>query len=328
MVKMKTQNFKYGIRLFLTLFVLILIQGCDFGELKQKAVTGEATVVTDETLAPLMKEFDSEFERLNPEAKLNYTIQPSKVAVTELLNRDVKSILIGRELTEEELQFAKKVNLEITKHEVAVDGIGFIVNPENPVERLTSEDLKNIFSGKITKWSQIKVEDEEQNQNVLKKLKGAKDDIKLYIQRPNSSLYDLVKDSSLKINAFAESSVICSTSVQILESIRKDINGIGIINLSWISKGNQDEQDTTVKPVRISFITSSGTHRDYAMFHQGTVAYKSYPYFRKIYLYTAEVDINVIMGFITFLLNKDGQTIVLKNGLVPVSQPLRIIKLE
>jgi len=324
---MKTLN-KYVISLLITFFALILFQGCEYGEIKQKAVTGEATVVTDETLAPLMKEFEFEFERLNPEAKLNYTIQPAKVAITELLNRDVKSILIGRELTEEELQFAKKVNLELTKYEVALDGIGFIVSPESPVERLTSEDLKKIFSGQVNKWSQIKVEDEEQNQNVLKKLKGAKDDIKLFIQRPNSSLYDLVKDTALKINSFAESSVICSTSVQILESVRKNINGIGIINLSWISKGNQDEQDTTIRPVRISFITPTGTQRDYAMFHQGTVAYRSYPYIRKIYLYTSEVDINVITGFVTFLLNKDGQTVVLKNGLVPVNQPLRIIKLD
>lgn len=326
-MKMKILN-KPEIHLLITFFALILIQGCDYGELKQKAVTGESTIVSDETLAPLMREFKSEFERLNPEAKLNYTVQPSKVAITELLNRDVKSILVGRELNEEELQFAKKVNLELKKYEVALDGIGFIVSPESPIERLTSEDLKKIFSGQVTKWSQIKVEDEEQNQNVLKKLKGAKDDIKLYIQRPNSSLYDLVKDSALKINAFAESSVICSTSVQILESVRKNMSGIGVINLSWISIGNQDEQDSTIRPVRISFITPSGTQRDYAIFHQGTVAYRSYPYIRKIYFYTSEVDINVITGFVSFLLNKDGQTIVLKNGLVPVSQPLRIIKLD
>jgi len=38
---------------------------------------------------------------------------------------------------------------------IAWDALAFIVNPSNPVDNLSSEQIKNIFSGKITNWSTV-----------------------------------------------------------------------------------------------------------------------------------------------------------------------------
>ena len=157
---------------------------------------------------------------------------------------------------------------------------------------------------------------------------GKDDEIKLFIQRPNSSVYEFVKDSVLFGSEYSQAARICSTSVQMLEAIRKNKSAIGIINLSQISIGQQDVQDTTVRPVRVSYFTKDGVQHDFIIFHQGTVAYKTYPYIRKFTLYSTELGISTVTGFATFLLNKDGQKIVLEKGLVPVSQPVRIIKLD
>ncbi|HPS63960.1 MAG TPA: substrate-binding domain-containing protein [Ignavibacteria bacterium] len=314
--------------LILAAIPFLIFSGCDWGQNKSKAITGEITIEVDENFASLMETFKTEFERLNPEAKINYVIKPAKVARTDLLNHDTKVIMIGGGFTKDEEDFISQHKIEFIKYDIAIDGIGFIVNPSSPVERLTSEDLKKIFTGEYTKWSQIKALDEDQNQAVKKKMTGKDDEIKLYIQRPNSSAYEFVKDSVLFGADFSKAARICSTSVQMMESIRSNKSAIGIINLSSISTGKQDAQDTTVRPIRVSYFTKEGVQHDFIIFHQGTVAYKTYPYFRKFTIYTTELGISTVTGFATFLLNKDGQKIVLEKGLVPVSQPVRIIKLD
>ncbi|MBN1633464.1 MAG: substrate-binding domain-containing protein [Ignavibacteria bacterium] len=310
------------------LYFNIIIQGCDFGEIKQKSVTGETTVYVDENLEPLLNDLKTDFEREYKEAKVNFVVKPAKVILTELINGDIKEVMVARDFNQEESDFIKKKSLEVKRYELAFDGIGFIVNPENPAERLTSDDLKKIFTGEYTKWSQIKVQDEEQNVNVKKKMTARNDEIKVYIQRPNSSTYELVKDSVLYGAEFSQSAKICSTSVQMLESIRKYENSIGIINLAWLTVGRQDILDSTVRALRISKITPSGKQYDFEIFHQGTVAYKKYPYIRKVNYFSTEFAITASEGFVTFLLKPGGQKVFLNKGLVPRTQPVRLIQIE
>ena len=324
MIKISTHIFY----LFIVFLLAILVYSCDFDEIKSKATTGEMTVYVDENVEPLMIHLKKEFERLNPEAKLNLVFKPTKNVIAELLNGDCGLIIITRGFDEEEKGFIEKHKIELQIYGIAIDAIAFIVNVDNPVSRLTSTDLKEIFTGKYTEWSQIESQDEEQNKNVLKELKGKNSNIKLFIQRPNSSTYNYVKDSVLAGLDYSKNSTLCSTSVQMLEMIRKNKNAIGISNLSWLSKGNQDELDSTIKALRISKIHSSGRQDDFAQFHQGLVFNKKYPYRRKVILYTTDFGIKLSTGLITFLLSKEGQKVVVENGLVPISQPIRTIQIQ
>jgi len=312
----------------LLLIILALISGCDFTEIKSKSTIGEMSIEVDENIEPVLPFLKSEFERLNPEAKINYTVKPTKVVITDFLNKDTKLILVTSDLTEEDKKYLKEYKIEYQRQEVAVDAIGFIVNPDNPVTRVTSDDLSKIFTGDYTQWSQIKAQDEEQNTNVLSKMKGNDNKIKVFIQRPNSSTYSYVKDSVLMGKEYFKAAAICSTSVQMLEMIRENKNSIGITNLCWIAKGDQDSLDTTVKTLRISKIYANGKQEDYTILHQGLVYTKKYPYIRKIIAYTTVLDIQLSTGWITFLRNKDGQKVFLDRGLVPITQPVKVIQLD
>lgn len=307
---------------------VILLNGCDFSDIKSKATTGELSLLAEESVEPVTLQLKSEFERLNKEAKITVNISPAKNCVADLLNNATKFIILARELDSAELNIQKINNSEITKYIIGTDGVAFIVNPLNPVERVTSEDLKKIFTGEITKWTQIKSQDEEQNTAVSKKFKGVSDNIKVFIQRPNSSIYPYVKDTVLSGLDYAKSVYICSTSVQMIQEIRKNISSIGISNANWLSTGEQEKIDSTVKPLRISRIYPNGRQDDFVEFHQGYIYNKKYPYIRKIYVYTTEFDIKLATGYVTFILSTDGQKIMLKNGLVPVNQPIRTIQLN
>ena len=306
----------------------LLISGCDFDKIKSVSTTGEMSIVVDENVEPLMKAEITEFERLNPEAKVKMKSVPTTNAIVDLINGDTKLIVVSRNMNEEEKAVLQRNKLELKEYPLAIDGIGFIVNVKNPIERVTSEDLKNIFSGEYKLWTDIKSQNEEQNSKVKKTFKESNNTIKLYIQRKNSATNKYFQDSVLKSLQYSGSAVICSTSVQILNAVRDNENAVGIISMNWLSKGLQDTIDTTVNTLRVSKIKDNGVQEDYAEFHQGLLYNAKYPYRRTIYVLTTESDIKLATGFITFLVRTDGQKIVLKNSLVPITQPVRTIQLN
>ena len=276
-----------------------------------------------------MKAEIAEFERLNPEAKVKIKVAPTKVAKADLINGETKFIVVTRNFDDEEKAVLEKNKTEVKEYPIAVDGIGFIVNPKNPVKKVTSDDLKNIFTGKFTKWTEIKSDqDKSQDEEAGKFFKGSIDKIKLFIQRKNSSTYDYVLDSILKKTEYSNTAVVCSTSAQVLYNVRNIENAIGIINMNWLTTGNADTIDSTVKTLKVSRIGDNGRQYDFAEFHQGLIYNASYPYRRTIYVFSTEQDMKLSSGFITFLLHNEGQKVVLKNSLVPVSQPVRTIQIN
>lgn len=301
---------------------------CDFGEIKSKATTGEMTIEVDENLQSVAEVLAKDFTRLNPEAKITPVFKPTKNVITDLINKETKLIIIAGDMNDDDKKFIKDYKIEFQRHELALDGIAFIINNGNPAIRLTSAELKKIFTGEITKWSQIKAQDEEQNKNVVSKMNGQDDNIKVYIQRPNSNSHIYVRDSVLDGQPFFDKAQICSTSVQVLELIREKKNAIGFVNMGWLSKGNQDVIDSTVTAIRVSKIWKNGRQDDFAQFHQGLIYAKKYPYSRKIIIYSTDIGIQLSTGFISFLLHNDGQKIFLENGFVPVNQPIRTIQIE
>lgn len=316
--------------LIITLFFSISLSGCEFDKIKSKAITGNLDIDVDENIEPLMKKQKEEFERLNPEAKLFLTTLPSSNCIADLINGKIKTITVTRDFNDEEKKIIADNKLEFKKFQFAIDGIGFIVNPANPVTRVTSEDLQKIFTGEYKNWTDIKSQNDAQNSETKSYFSGSKGNIKLFIQRQNSSVYNFVKDSVMKKMEYSSAAVVCSTSTQMLQMIRENTNAIGIINMAWLSAGNMDSLDATVKALRVSKITDTGFQKDFIQFHQGYLAndQQPYPYRRYVYLITGDLGIGLTTGFLNYLLKPDGQKVVMKNGLVPVTQPVQTIQLN
>jgi phosphate transport system substrate-binding protein len=321
---MLKNKFLYIIFSFL---IALGFSSCDFSQIKSKATTGTAIIGGDDNLEPLIKAATDEFMRINQGSTIEAHYGPTNEIVAELINSQVKTAIVPRNFNPDEKNIINEYKLEIDSYKVAIDGIAFIVNPKNPIRRLTSDEIKKIFTGEYNLWTQIKTNIEGQDAEVKNAMKG-NDKIKVFIQRPHSITYSYVKDTVLNGMDYAKTSTMCSTSTQMLQEIRNNVNAIGISNLSWLSVGKQDTLDSTVVPLRVSRIYPNGFQTDYVQLHQGLVYNGTYPYVRNVWLLTTEKDINVATGFITFLLSTAGQQIVLKYGLVPVTQPVRTIQLN
>lgn len=314
----------------ITIFSLaIFIYACqDYRDIEPLSTTGTVHLSVDENFEPAMNELIKEFTRLNIKAEVEVNYVPTKNAVAELVNNQTNLIVITRPFDEEESSIIKEHNISIDSHKVAVDAIAFIVNPKNPMSRISSEELKKIFTGEYTSWTQINSQVEEQNREVARTMTNNLNRIKTFIQRRNSGTYDYVKKNILDGADFYDRAVVCTTSAQMLEEIRNNENAIGITNLTWLGIGNQDVLDSTVKPLRISSVNQAGAQRDYVQLHQGLVFNGSYPFNRVVYIYTTFKGVGIETGFISFMIQSPGQQVLLNHGVVPATQPIRTIQLN
>lgn len=292
--------------------LLVLFAGCNFEKYKSVTTTGETTIGIDESVSPLMKKEADEFMRLNKESKINQVVKTSNELIADIVNGDIKTVVVTRDFNQQENELISRYKIEVKKYAFARDGIGIIVNPANPIRKLKYSEIRKIFLSEISDWKDV----EDDNKNIYS------GKIKPFIARKNAALHDYLRKTVLGGQEFGKNCVVCTTSAQMLYEVRADKNAIGFISMSWITRF-ADTLDTTVKPLKIS----DGV-KDYVGLHQAYIADGSYPLVMDVYVFSTDPNMNVSAGFIAFLLSYDGQKVVLNSGLVPQTQPVRIIELK
>ncbi|MGH2575647.1 MAG: PstS family phosphate ABC transporter substrate-binding protein, partial [Ignavibacteria bacterium] len=295
----------------------LIFFGCDYGKIRSVTTIGETTIGVDESVSPVLRKESDEFMRLNKESKINQKIKTSNELLADLINGDIKTIVVKRDFNQQEMDLIDKYKIEIKRNKFALDGVGIIVNPVNPIKKLNYNELRKIFLRQINDWKDLDGDNKDLH----------KGKINVFITRKNAATHDFFREKVLANSDFPKSDVVCSTSVQMLGEVKNDKNAIGFISMNWVTKF-ADTLDTIVKPLKIAPVDSAGRIGDYVGLHQAYIANGTYPLVMETHIFSTDFDLNVSAGFISFLLSYDGQKIVLNSGLVPVTQPVRIIQLN
>lgn len=96
--------------------------------------------------------------------RLNFELMPSSGshgAYVNLIDGKSGVIIDSRDISRNEEQYAREKGVTIRTKPLAWDALAFIVNPANPVKSLTQEQIRKIYTGKITNWKQVGGEDHE-----------------------------------------------------------------------------------------------------------------------------------------------------------------------
>lgn len=110
---------------------------------------GKITVSGSTSVTPIMEALKEEYEKLNPGVSIEIQSPGSSAGITATLEDAADFGMVSRELKPEE---AEKLKSE----SIAIDGIGVIVNKDNPIEDISLENVKSIFKGEVEKWEEIK----------------------------------------------------------------------------------------------------------------------------------------------------------------------------
>ena len=109
---------------------------------------GEIKIGGSTSATPLVKELADKYMEINPNAKITVTETDSGNGLTGAMEGTYDIGMSSRELKSYE-------NELLTKVEIAKDEVHVIVNKENPIERISIEQLGEIYTGKLTEWAQL-----------------------------------------------------------------------------------------------------------------------------------------------------------------------------
>lgn len=111
--------------------------------------SGKVTVAGSSSVTPVMEKLAEAYKALNSDVTVEVQQSDSTTGVTSALEGVCDIGMASRDLKDEET--AKGAQGQV----IAMDGIAVVVNNDNPVDDLTSEQVKDIYVGDTTDWSEL-----------------------------------------------------------------------------------------------------------------------------------------------------------------------------
>ena len=112
-------------------------------------LSGTVTVAGSSSVTPVMEKLAEAYQELNPDVTIEVNQSDSTTGVTSAIEGACDLGMASRDLKDSETSEGAQATV------IATDGIAVIVNNESTVEDLTSDQVKQIFTGEITSWSEI-----------------------------------------------------------------------------------------------------------------------------------------------------------------------------
>ncbi|STP11403.1 phosphate ABC transporter [Helicobacter cinaedi] len=122
----------------------------DAKSFKLKNPEGKLVIAGSSSVTPLMEKLKEAYLKQNKKAKIEIQQSDSTTGVNATVQGIADIGMVSRELKESELSKGLKAKV------LAIDGLAVIVNPKNALSSLKPEQVKAIFEGKTTKWSEVK----------------------------------------------------------------------------------------------------------------------------------------------------------------------------
>ncbi len=250
-----------------------------------------------DTMVNLGQAWAEKFMEVNTQDFIAVTGGGSGTGISSLISGTCDIAMSSRDVKAKEINLAKQKGINPTEIKAALDGLAVVVNPNNSVNKLTIEQLAQIFIGKITNW---------------KELGGNNAKIVILSREVNSGTHVYFKEHVLKRGdpnskeEFAPSALLLSSSQAIADEIAQNTGAIGYYGMGYVSHKQ--------KPVMVAKDEKS----EYEAPTIENVISGKYPISRPLYLYTNGEPQGLVKKFIDFCLSKEGQEIVLRTDFVPV----------
>lgn len=233
------------------------------------------------SVGPVIEVEAEAFKNEMPDVTVEINQLGSSAGIKDAINGTVEIGISSRDLKEKELEAG------IKEKPIAYDGMSVIVNNENPVQNLTMEQIKDIYTGKITNWKEV----------------GGEDTPIVLVSREDGSgtrdaFQEIVGFNSEQLNPKAQ---ISDGSGSIKTMVAGNKNAIGYISFSYVDHSVHAVSVDGVKPIAEN------------------VQNKTYKLSRPFLLVYKENNLSEnSKKFIDFMMTKEGQEIVEEEGLISI----------
>ena len=248
------------------------------------------SVKGSDSVLPLAQAEAEEFLKENSGKSISVTGGGSGVGIAALIDKQVNIATASREMTTDEIKKANTNGINPVEHVIAYDGITVIVNPKNPISKLTFNQLRGIYDGSISNWKQV----------------GGEGKPIAVISRDSSSgtYADFKKD--VGFNEYRPDALTQATTGGIVSEVTQNPNAIGYIGFAYV---NQDIKVLSLDNGKGSVSPTSKT-----------ILSGEYPLSRTLQIYTNGEPSGLTKEFNDFMLSQKGQNIVSKVGYIPLKK--------
>ena len=111
--------------------------------------TGKIVVAGSSSVTPVMEKLIEAYKAINKDAEIELQESDSTTGMTAAMEGTCDIGMASRELKDSETEGG------LTAQVIAMDGIAVVVNNSNPIDELSSDNVKDIFTGAVTTWDEV-----------------------------------------------------------------------------------------------------------------------------------------------------------------------------
>jgi phosphate transport system substrate-binding protein len=252
------------------------------------AFAEDITINGSTTVLPFAQAAVERFMSLNPEINISLSGGGTGNGIKALADKTVNIANASRFIKFAEVKTAVANEVYPIPFAVALDCLLPMVHPSNPVNGLTTQQLRDIYSGKVTNWKDV----------------GGNDEAIVVVGRDTSSgTYGTWQEMIMDIEGNTRVSPKAQTAASsgaMLSTVANNKNAIGYDGIGYI--------DNTVKPLTVNQVAGTAT----------SAKDGSYPLSRYLYMFTDGWPKGDVLDFINYVLSDEGQAIVEKSGFIRV----------
>jgi phosphate transport system substrate-binding protein len=295
------------LRRIVSTFLLVSLLGCATQPTEPGAsnpTPGAAAYIENkgsDTLVNLALAWAERYQRLHPEVRISVTGGGSGTGIASLINGTVDLANASRSIKPEEIEEAQANGIDPQEFVVARDAIAVIVNPQNPVDRLTLQQISDIYSGKISNWLAVGGEDRP----IVRLSRETNSGTHVYFLE---EVLRLGRDDDKTL--FSPDTLLLPSSEGITVEARDNPNAIGYDGLGYVTPD--------LKVIAVALDDGSLESSDYILPSAETVNNGAYPISRDLYMYTAGQPTETVAEYLDWILSPEAQQIVDDLGFVPV----------
>ena len=246
------------------------------------------TINGSTTVLPIIQKASEHFMASYPDISIVLSGGGSGTGIKSLLDGITDVAMSSRDVKSSETKLAAGKKMELTRTTIAVDALVPIVNVKNPVKDLSIDQLRDIFSGKITNWKEV----------------GGSDNTIVVVNRDNSSgTYECWKELVMKDAKVMPKALTQASNGGVAQNVATNPNAIGYIGMGYLNDN--------VKGLSIGGVKATSE----------TALAKKWPLSRELYLFTNGKPAGNTAKFMDFMLDpKLGQQDVLSAGYIPLAK--------